>query len=177
MNRKAAVVEILLLIVAFIIFWLVVTWFTGKQILRPAYELNIHDTYFILSWQTLVLRPYLMTVTVVYLFREWRQRFKRRLQNLILVISNAIFIMQLYPLFVVAGMLVGWNPELSLSVVSASSLESQSSYQSVYWLVHLKLLLVLILGVFMVVLIVTAILTGINWNAPNNNNADVLNEY
>jgi hypothetical protein len=169
MKSKATIIELLLLIVAFVIFWLCVTWFTGRQILRPTYELNIHDTYFVLSWQTLILRPYLMTITLLYLIREGRQGYRRRTQNLILVIANALFIIELFPFFVVAGMMAGWNPELSISVVSASSLASQpASYQTVYWLIHFKLILLVILVVFMAILMITAILTGLNWKTGEN---------
>ena len=166
-ELKSLIIEFIILIAIFTATWLAAFWLTGRHhILHPALEIELHDTYFVLSWKTIVAEPFLMFVTIIYLVKESFHGYKRRIQNLILIVSDFLFIIQLSKFFSLAGMLeVNQQWTVYPSLPELQNEKTPVEYNHEILLVEHGMFITLI--IFLLILIASAILTGKNWKTEH----------
>lgn len=164
---KSITTETSILIFVFIAVWVITFILTGKHhFLKPTLDIELHDTYFVLAWQTIVVEPFLIIITLIYLIKEGIYKYKRKIQNFILIISNFIFIVLLSTNFVIFGVFEaggGWQvcPPLSALPNEKPLLAVTNRFNQIEHVVFMVLIF------FLLILVLSAIHTGKNWRAKN----------
>jgi len=168
MKPKTIIKEIVLLLSVFLIIWLIAFYITGTIKLNSKLDINLHDTYFVIEWSRLIFFPYLFIVSVVYLVREAFFKYRRRLQNIILLFVLLIIITVLLKLdkFIgnIAPLTSGWTIYPPLSALSRQNLQPSqpSPLITAAWQILFYSQIF-----FILILVIVAILTGKNWKQVN----------
>jgi len=168
MKPKLIFKEAPLLLFLFVIIWIIVFCLTGTLRLSHEFSINLHDTYFVIAWSKLIILPYLLLVSIVYLIREAFFKYRRLVQNTILlsVLSiTLIILLKLNELIInLAPLAAGWTiypplsglPRQNALPTSPSPLIMTASHILFYFQILLILILVII-----------AVLTGKNFKSIN----------
>ncbi|SDP87417.1 hypothetical protein SAMN05428975_3243 [Mucilaginibacter sp. OK268] len=161
MKLKTIITDVVKLFVIYIVTWLLMCLLSGSWDSKGSLELNFPDTYFVIKRSTITIPAFLLLTTVTYLIAEFFYRYKRRLQNLILIIANFLFLITLYPFSTLLNLVPkpGWTIYPPLSALPKSTPDQEMN--TFYFIKQMTPVLVII---FMLILVITAILTGKNWN-------------
>jgi len=166
MKLKPFLIELAILIAAVLLVRLVV--FFG----RVQFDINLHDTY-VVSSAPIIGLPVFLLIFVIYIIKEAFYRYKRRLQNLILLIALFIinielskFIGSLAKMSKTVSQFKGWTvyPPLSAlpshqPTVTPPQLDPFSPISQIFFYMQIF---------FMALLVILAIVTGKNWNTNKN---------
>ena len=168
MKPKLIVKEIALLLAVFILLWLIVFKISGAaKLSSPSFEINLHDTYFVMRWTSLVVIPFLIVTTFIYLIREAFFRYRRRLQNLILLLSTFILNLYLLRLSQFAFYIASQSSESSNWTVYPPLSGLPKLHQQPSHFNEILQILTYIPILFIVILVIVAILVGKNWKYNN----------
>ena len=165
MKLKPIITEVIILIVIYIVTRLSLSFLSGSW---RTLDINLHDTYFVIEQSAVIIPIFLAFTTIVYLTKEGLHRYKRNLQNLILVIANLLFLIMVYPFSAFLDMMPkpGWTvypplPALPNEIGAAYGKEEGTLH-------FIKQATPIVVIIFMLILVITAILTGKNWNSTKN---------
>lgn len=168
MKLKPIIIEVIILLVIYIATRLFVPFLAGPWGGNAALDINLHDTYFVINQSGIVMLiftvpVFLMLATVIYLIKEGFYHYKRKFQNLILVVANFLFLTVMYPLSVLINMIQNAGGTLypPLSALPKRIPPAHHDSNVVYTVMQITPALIII---FMLILVITAILTGKNWN-------------
>jgi hypothetical protein len=164
MKPKSFIVELLILIILFIIIIISVIFLPGVFWGNASLDINLHDTYFVFQFsrQNLILVPFLLLTLLVYAVRASINHFKNRSQNLVLIITDFLFVITLIKIY---AFLSHIDSNSALPILKGRSLPANT--HPVNWLEQTLLVSVII---FLLILVITAMLTGKNWNFNKNEN-------
>jgi len=162
MKPKLIVKEIVLVSAIFVLIWLIMFKISGAaRLLNPSLEINLHDTYFVMQWSSLIVLPFLLVTTFTYLIREAFFKYRRRIQNIVLLLST--FLLNLYLLrftqfatAYIASLTLGWTIYPPLSALPKAHPQPFQSEKSLQALTYIPI-------PFMLILVIVAILVGKNW--------------
>jgi len=167
MKAKPVIIELVILTITAVI----VCWFLGV-FSDVKYDINLHDTYFVLIGRIIALPVLCFLIFVVYLAKEGFYRYRRRFQNIILLLSTFCINILL---------LIGFNFARQLTAEIKPSQNGWTIYPPLSALpkvpanVPLTLPFEYFFNVFMytqifflLLLVIVAVVTGKNWN-PNKN--------
>lgn len=161
---KGLIIELVLLVTVFIAVWMIAFWLTGAYLIQnPSIDINLHDTYFVISRQTIVGEPFLALVTIIYLIKEGIRGYRRKLQNFIMIISNFLFIMQLTTLFAVIGILENGEWDIAPSIAALPNEKTLLPYLNFFY--RIEHIMFITFAVFLLILVINSILTGKNWKS------------
>ncbi|MEO3404104.1 hypothetical protein AAFN85_09385 [Mucilaginibacter sp. CAU 1740] len=163
MKPKQIIIE-LTIITAVVI----TTWLTVKSLnLSNLIDVQLHDTYFVMAPSTLIFPISCLLIMLIYVVKEWFSGYKRRFQNLILLISNFLFIIWLYPAAIFINLMPqpGWTVYPQLSALPNATITDAENQQKNYALMinNLKHFTPIVVIVFMLTLVIISIITGKNW--------------
>lgn len=164
MKPKQVISELLIIITTIATTWLTLKLSTNKTII----DVQLHDSYFIMAPSTLILPISCLLIMLIYLVKEWFSGFKRRFQNLILLTSNFLFLVWLYPISVFIRNLPQpeWTIYPPLSALPKATLDIESRLKNYTLFVkNVKLYTPIVVIVFMLILVAVTFVTGKNWNA------------
>lgn len=152
------------------------TWLTIKSLtISTLIDVQLHDTYFVMEPSTLIFPVSCLFIMLIYLIKEWFSGFKRRLQNLILLTSNFLFLVWLYPVSIFIKVLPqpGWTIYPPLSALPNAAISDFEGKQKEYALMvnSLKHLTPIVVIVFMLILVIISIIIGKNWKTNTNEQA------
>jgi len=105
MKPKSFIIEFVILLAIYIATRLLVFSLTDSWGDKATFDINFHDTYFVIGRTAIVIPAFFMLATVIYLLKEGFYRYKRKLQNLVLVIANFLFLIVLFPLSALVNMM------------------------------------------------------------------------
>jgi hypothetical protein len=149
------------LLTVFIVVCLIQFLLTG-----PTLDIGFNYIYLALLLTTLtqITQPFLflMLVTIIYLIKEGVHGYKRKLQNIILITSNFLFIIQLTKRLEIVGFLM-LSGETTIYPPLSALPKVKPSLKAAGEVFHMERILFAILIFFMLILVITAILTGKNW--------------
>ncbi|SEO92316.1 hypothetical protein SAMN05192574_11665 [Mucilaginibacter gossypiicola] len=172
MKPKQIVIELLIVVTTIATTWLTLKLLTNKTII----DVQLHDSYFIMAPSTLILPISSLLLTLIYLIKEGLAGYKRRFQNLILVTSNFLLLVWLYPLSIFIKNLPqpGWTVPPSLSALPKATPDIESRLKDYSLIVkNVKLYTPVVVIVFMLILVAATFVTGKNWNAkPHEQNSN-----
>ncbi|WP_183567250.1 hypothetical protein [Mucilaginibacter sp. SP1R1] len=164
MKPKSIIAELVTLIIIYIAIRLFVFLLTGTWRNNATIDIDLLDTYFVIGQTSVVIPAFLMLTTIVYLLKEGFYHYKRKAQNLILIIANLLFLIALYPLSTLVNMIPkpAWTlyPPLS-ALPKATSLSYNQNVRAFFFIKQITPGMIII---FMLILVISAILTGKNWN-------------
>ena len=163
MKPKPIIIEVLIVASIFVITWFLFTHYVSNT----ALDIDMHDTYFVIQPAPIILTAGLLLTTLVYLIKEGFRHYKRRFQNIILLIANFLLLVKLYPFTVFASTLSspGWTIYPPLSALPKNiPLISEKLYHHLFVLSLIKQTLPFIVVLFMLILVITAVITGKNWH-------------
>ncbi|SDE15550.1 hypothetical protein SAMN05216464_104158 [Mucilaginibacter pineti] len=163
MKPKTIIIEILIVAAIFVITWLLFTHYVSNTTL----DIDMKDTYFVIQPAPIILTAGLLIITLVYLIKEGFKRYKRRFQNIILLVANFLVLVKLYPYTVFASTLSspGWTIYPPLSALGKNIPPiSEKLYHHLFVLMLIKQILPFIVVLFMLILVITAVITGKNWH-------------
>ena len=168
MKLKPIITEVIILIVIYIATWFLIPILTGSWRGNASLDINLHDTYFVIAPSAFKTLEFFALTTITYLIKEGFYRYRRRLQNLILVIANFLFLIIIYPLSAFLNMLTkpGWTIYPPLSALPKAEPPYVQKMENTLYAIKQTTLIVII--IFMLILVITAILTGKNWNWNKN---------
>ena len=165
MKPKLIIKEILILSSIFILVWLTIYKITGsRSLVNLILDINLHDSYFVIHGSSLI--PLSSTViALLYLIREAFFRYRRRLQNLILLFSTFLLNLSLlrFIQFVsayIATQTLGWSIYPPLSALPKAHPQPPQSEKVLQILTYIPI-------PFMVILVIVGILVGKNWKFGN----------
>ncbi|MBB6108133.1 hypothetical protein [Mucilaginibacter lappiensis] len=168
MKLKPIITEVIILAVIYIVARLSVPLFIGNT----SMDINFNDTYWVINQSAIVILiftvpVFLMLTTVTYLIKEGFYRYKRKVQNLILIVANFLFITVIYLLSLLFNMIqkAGGTLYPPLSALPKTVSPAHHDSNVVYTAMQITPALIII---FMLILVITAILTGKNWNLNKN---------
>jgi hypothetical protein len=168
MKLKTFITELAILIGNLLLTWALIHFiFYDPKRSTADFEINFHDTYFVFAEQTAVTLLFFMMVTICYCIKEALFGFRRQLQNLILITSDFLFIVFVYPLSEFFKLIPnqGWTIYPPLSALGKASFPTYSQMTKyMTFMGYFKLFTSVIVIVFLVILIIISILTGKNWN-------------
>jgi len=168
MKLKPVITEVIILLVIYIAARLSISLFIGNTSL----DINFNDTYWVISQSVIVILiftapVFLMLTTITYLIKEGFYRYKRKLQNLILIVANFLFLTVMYPLSVLVNMIQKAGGTLYPPLSALPKTVSPAHHDSNVLYIFMQITPALII-IFMLILVITAILTGKNWNLNKN---------
>ncbi len=168
MKLKPIITEVIILIVIYLATRLFVPFLAGSWEGNASLDINLHDTYFVIDWSVIIIPVFLMLTTIIYLVKESFYRYKRRRQNLILIIANFLFLLIIYPLSALLNMIPkpGWTIYPPLSALPNGVISTADKGENILYFIKQATPIVII--IFMLILVITAILTGKNWNWNKN---------
>lgn len=168
MKPKAIIKEIILLLSVLLIVWLVAFRITGTAMLNRTLDINLHDTYFAIAWSKLIILPYLLIISLVYLIREAFFKYRRRLPNVILLFDLLVIIIILLKLneliMNIAPATSGWTIYPPLSALPG---QNALPYPVSPLITTAAQILFYFQIFFILILVIVAILTGKNWKSIN----------
>lgn len=164
MKPKPIIKEFALLLGTLLCMWLVVFFLTGKITLNSQFSIDLHDTYFVIAWSKLICIPYVLVIVFLYLIREAFFKYKRTLQNVILLIAllagNIILIKLMEVVFELSPQTTGWTiyPPLSAlpKVTPPFPAGASSRFSAMHALIYIQIF-------FLFMSVAVAMLTGKNW--------------
>ena len=165
MKPKLIFKEASLLLFLFVIIWIIVFCLTGTLRLSHEFSINLHDTYFVIAWSKLIILPYLLLVSIVYLIREAFFKYRRLVQNIILlsVLSITVIILLKLNEFIIniAPATSGWTIYPPLSALPKQSVQPSPLIAATSQILfYFQILLIFIL-------VIIAVLTGKNLKSIN----------
>jgi hypothetical protein len=168
MKPKTFIIEFIVLLAIYITIRLLASPLIDLWGNKASFDINFNDTYYVISFAVLVIPVFLMIVTLIYLIREGFYRYKRKLQNLVLVIANFSFLTVLYPLSILMDTMSKplqrfYQP--SSSLMKTESLINDRSANTLFFIKQITPGTIII---FMLILVITSILTGKNWSFSKN---------
>ena len=168
MKLKPIITEVIILAPIYIATRLSGPFLTASWGGNSALDINLHDTYFVIDRSVINIPVFLMLTTIIYLIKEGFYRYKRRLQNLILIIANFLFLIVVYPFSVLLNMIPkpGWTIYPPLSALPKAEPPYEQKMENTLYAIKQGTLIVII--IFMLILVITAILIGKNWNSNKN---------
>jgi heme/copper-type cytochrome/quinol oxidase subunit 1 len=174
MKLKPVIIEVIKLSVIYIAAWLLLRLLLPPTNSRGMLDINLHDTYFVIAMPALTIRVFLLLTNLLYLIWEGFYRYKRTLQNVVLLVANFLFIIKLFFLATFVFRLPepagsGWTVYPPLSRLGQTQPKPPKTLEEYAIIVSLiKQITPIIFIVFMLILVITAILTGKNWNLTKN---------
>lgn len=168
MKLKPIITEVIILVVIYIVARLSIPFLTASWGGNASLDINLHDTYFVIDRSALAIPAFLMLTTFIYLIKEGFYRYKRKLQNLILIIFNFLFLIVVYPFSALMNMMPkpGWTIYPPLSALPNGVIPTADKGENILYSIKQATPIVII--IFMLILVITAILTGKNWNLNKN---------
>ncbi|WP_094572231.1 hypothetical protein [Mucilaginibacter xinganensis] len=167
MKRKTFLIEIFILAASVLLVRILVVLFG-----RPQLDINLHDTYLVFS-ENIVGFPVLLLIFFIYIIKEAFYKYKRRLQNIILLLSLFFinievskFIGSLAVMSKKTSQFNGWTIYPPLSA-SSSHQPIMAAPQPNPFVGITQI--IFYLQIFLVaLLVILAIVTGKNWNSNKN---------
>ncbi|NHA06567.1 hypothetical protein G7092_22350 [Mucilaginibacter sp. HC2] len=168
MKLKPIITEVIILIAIYLATRLFVPFLAGSWEGNASLDINLHDTYFVIDWSVIIIPVFLMLTTIIYLVKESFYCYKRRLQNLILIIANFLFLLIIYPLSALLNMIPkpDWTIYPPLSALPNGVISTADKGENILYFI--KQITPALIIIFMLILVITAILTGKNWNLNKN---------
>lgn len=167
MKLKPFLIELAILIAAVLLVHLLVILFGRTQ-----FDINLHDTY-VVSSGAIISLPVFLLIFIVYIIKEAFYRYKRRLQNIILLIALFFinmevskFIGSLAKMSKTVSQFKGWTIYPPLSALPSHQpivLPTQPDPFS-----HISEIFFYMQIFFLALLVILAIVTGKNWNTDKN---------
>ena len=163
MNLKPFIKELLLLITIALAV-ILIFWF-GSQIYprNTSFEIALNDTYFIIAGKLFILPVFLGLIMIIYIVKEAIYFFRRKFQNIVLLISTLLF--NIYLLFFAKFFTVFFAVNGGRTVYPPlSALRDNNPPMSLSGVDRRLTILLFIQIFFLIILVIIAILTGKNWN-------------
>jgi hypothetical protein len=169
MKPKQIIIELAIITAVVTTTWLTVKSLTASTII----DVQLHDTYFIMAASTLIFPISCLLIMLIYLVKEWFSDYKRRFQNLILLTSNFLFLVWLYPVSIFIKKLPqpGWTiyPPLSALPKAIPTPDFEGRQKEYALMINsFKHLTPIVVIVFMLILVIMSIITGKNWKTNTN---------
>jgi heme/copper-type cytochrome/quinol oxidase subunit 1 len=120
MKNKPLLQEILWLLSCVAISVIIGLCIFGKTIFIDSIDINLHDTYFVIKKQHLLISFFIIISFFVYYFKEFKHSFRRKIQRSFIFILGFILILlaslavQLLPFFNPYHNINGWTISPSL---------------------------------------------------------------
>lgn len=136
----------------------------AHKLSQPIIDLQIHDIYLVIRSSGAIVFTFCLLSTLIYFIKEWFHRFSRRLQSVIFIIINSLFVLELCQFFIVAAALNPGNisPDLSMSALPNAAPGLQDS-PAKSLIEHLPLIAIILLIISLGTLITGTLLTGKSW--------------
>jgi hypothetical protein len=163
MKPKAIITEFLILLRVYLLIWGLTYLATGNLWGKITLDSNSSDTYTVIEIIS-IIPIFLLTATVVYLVKEGRAGYKRRVQNLVMIVINFSLIIDLYLIDLVINRMPGTAREGRPHLYSQPN-TTDTHFNFIPVAQHA---LPIIAIIFMLILVITSILTGKNWNFSKN---------
>ena len=119
-SRNPILTELLWLAIAFIAAALICYFPFDSNARGILLDLQMHDTYFVISRATIIPPVFLLLTFVLYFIKEIRKRFSRKVPNTIVLISGLLLIVLLAFInksIIVLGTNYGWTAYPPLSMI------------------------------------------------------------
>ncbi|SHN18431.1 hypothetical protein SAMN05216524_106204 [Mucilaginibacter sp. OK098] len=167
MKLKPFLIELAILIASILLVHLLVIFFGRTQ-----FDINLHDTY-VVSSGSIISLPVFLLIFIVYIIKEAFYRYKRRLQNLILLtalffinMEVSTFVGSVTQMSKTVSQFKGWTVYPPLSALPSHQPavvplqpDPFSRISEIFFYMQIF---------FLALLVILAIVTGKNWNTDKN---------
>jgi hypothetical protein len=163
MKPKTLVTEYTTLFGIYLLTWGIVFLSTGNLWGEITLDVNLADTYIVTKIAS-IIPIFLLAATIVYLVKEGRQGYKRKIPNLIMIVINFALIIDLYLIVQIINRIPGGTREGRPRFYSRpNTLDTHFNFIPLA-----QHTIPIIAIIFMLILVITSILTGKNWSFTQN---------
>lgn len=170
MKPKQIAIELCILIVIYLVAYFCWPVLFGTLYGNMALDINLHDTYFIMSaspFQLLVLGTFSILTTLIYFIRAIVKRYKNKMVNIVLITSDFLLIIMLIRIYRIILLLEqtldanakgGWTIYPPLSALGHQSPSAEITKHP-----HFDSYMFIPITIFMLILVASSVITGRNW--------------
>ncbi len=127
MNRNYLIKQLGFIIASFALALFLVYLLFGSKVLNNAFDLHIHDTYFVLSSWIAIIILFIITLFAIFFLKEFRYKHKRVLPNFIILLSGLLLaILLLYGIRILGSLDTDYAQRISLPTSSTSTLNEST---------------------------------------------------
>lgn len=162
MKPKTLTTEYTTLLGIYLFTWGLVFLSTGNLWGNITLDADLKDTYMVTKIAS-IIPIFFLIATIVYLVKEGRAGYKRRIPNLIMITVNFALIIDLYSI----AQIINRMPD-QVSSPPHFYLHPNTTDTHFNFIPVAQHALPIIAIIFMLILVITSILTGKNWNFSKN---------